>query len=71
MTQKMKPQKGKYSKKRTRRGNVQIGRLKGKSNVRIVRDMIGLKNLNKGKRAVKKWESTGKLALEREKNKLE
>lgn len=67
--EKLKPT-GKYSRNRTRRGNVQVGRLHGKSNLQIVRDMTSLSNLNKGKRVKKKWVSAGDLALERKERSL-
>ncbi len=49
-----KPEAGRYSKMRTKRGNVQVGRLKGKSHLAIAMDMQNLVNLNKHNRAAKK-----------------
>jgi hypothetical protein len=50
---------------------VQIGRLHGKTNLEIQRNMQSLHNLSKGKRVVKKkWTSAGKLAGEREAHKI-
>ncbi len=64
------PQKGKYSKIRTRRGNVQIGRLKGKSNIMIARNMQSLVNLKSSRKAVRKFKAAEKLALERQKKRI-
>lgn len=66
MEEQREPEVGHYSSKRTRRGNAQVGRLSGKSNLRIAKDMQGLKNLNKGKHIKKKFASTEKLVLERQ-----
>jgi hypothetical protein len=66
----MEPQKGKYSKIRTRRGNVQIGRLKGKSNLQIARNMQSLVNLKASRQSVKKFKAAEKLALERQKRRI-
>lgn len=49
-----KAETGKYSTVRTRRGNVQVGRLKGKSHLKIARDLQGLVNLNKNNRQARK-----------------
>lgn len=66
-----KVQKGKYSKLRTRRGNVQVGRLKGKSHLAIARDLQGLVNLNKNNpRARKKFKSALKKDLKIKQNQV-
>lgn len=67
----MQKMKGKYSEHRTSRGNVQVGRLKGKSNTRIAKDMVSLTNLHDGRMAQHKWKASGRLALKREARKLE
>ena len=59
-------EKGKYSAKRTKRGNVQVGRLAKKTNLEIARNMISTANLMKGKRVKKKFVSTAKLVMKRE-----
>ncbi len=51
---KIKVETGRYSRARTRRGNVQVGRLKGKSHLKIARELQGLVNLNKNNRQARK-----------------
>jgi len=64
------PRVGHYSKKRTRRGNVQVGRLHGRSNLEIARNMQSLVNLKASPASTKKFKAAGALALERQKKKL-
>jgi hypothetical protein len=60
-------EKGHYSSYRTERGNAQVARLRGKSNLQIARNMISLQNLHKHTHAKRKWHGTEELVLEREK----
>ncbi len=63
---------GKYSKLRTRRGNVQVGRLKGKSHLKIARELQGLVNLNKNNRPAKRrFKSALKKDLKIRENQIE
>ena len=65
------PKKGKYSRYRTARGNVQIGRLDKKSNLKIVKNMQSIVNLNKGRpKRAEKFVASGRLALRRERKRL-
>jgi hypothetical protein len=57
-------EKGKYSLGRTERGNILIGRRKGKSKVRVLKDMISLSNLHKGRRLEAKWDRTAEREAE-------
>ena len=55
-----KPEVGKYSSMRKPIGNILVGRRKGKSNLRVERDLISLVNLTKGHRkARKKFRKSG------------
>lgn len=66
MTRFREPKKGKYSSKRTRFGNLLVGRRKGKTAERVAKDMQSTANLFSGTKKAKKFRSSQRRALESE-----
>lgn len=60
------PMKGKYSVKRTRTGNLLVGRRKGKTTERVAKDMQATANLFSHTKKAKKFRSSQRRALESE-----
>lgn len=67
----MKPKKGKYSSKRTRLGNLLVGRRAGKSTRRVAEDLQASANLQSHTPKARKFKSSQRRALESEIKKTE